>query len=190
MPSPVTRRGFSRDARRRALAACIAVPAFVAPLTAHAQQAQLTRQAAGVAPLVASLTTEPRPQRERSRAGRIALQFVGASAGAAGVGLVTYLAFQDVGKTRVEGDAGYTRAGNVGYLVGSLAGATLGAQIVGSSMGRRSPLWTTAVGALVGTVPLLILGVDEPYLPIIGIALGWIPQAAGATIGFGAGDRR
>jgi hypothetical protein len=167
------------------------------PLRAsHAQHAYRARSAAGpstnptaVNPTAVhhgGLPSEPRaPQeRRRSNAGRIALQFVAAGAGAAGAGLGTYLILHDVGTKRVEGDAGYTRAGTTGYMVGSFAGATLGAHLVGTRMGGRSPLWATAVGALVGTVPLIAMGVDEPYLPLMGIAFGWIPQAALATIGF------
>ena len=131
------------------------------------------------------------PQGERSRGGRLALQFLASSAGAAGAGLVGYFVFDEVGTKRVEGDAGYTRAGNVAYLVGSAAGATLGAHLVGRSMGGRSPVWATAAGAVVGTLPLfLAAGIDEPYLPLMGVALGWIPQAAFATLGFDAADSR
>ena len=93
-------------------------------------------------------------------------------------------------ETRVKGDEGYTRSGNVGYLVGSFAGATLGAHLVGTSMGGKSPLWATSLGALLGTVPLMALGVDEPYLPLFGLALGWIPQGALAAGGFNIGESR
>ena len=51
-------------------------------------------------------------------------------------------------------------------------------------MGGKAPLWATALGAVVGTTPLLALGIDEPYLPLFGLALGWLPQAALATGGF------
>ena len=71
----------------------------------------------------------------------------------AGVG---FYIFDDVGTRRVEGDAGYTRAGNVAYLAGSATGATLGAHIVGRMMGGQSPLWATAAGAVVGTLPLFL----------------------------------
>ena len=51
-------------------------------------------------------------------------------------------------------------------------------------MGGKAPLWATALGAVVGTTPLLALGIDGPYLPLFGLALGWLPQAALATGGF------
>ena len=105
-------------------------------------------------------------------------------------GLGTYSLLRDVSETRVKGDEGYTRSGNVGYLVGSFAGATLGAHAVGRRMGGTSPLWATSLGALVGTVPLIALGIDEPYLPLFGVALGWIPQAALAAGGFTMADAR
>lgn len=58
-------------------------------------------------------------------------------------------------------------------------------------MGGQSPLWATAAGAAVGTLPLfLAAGIDEPYLPVMGIILGWIPQAAFATIGYEAAGSR
>jgi hypothetical protein len=128
--------------------------------------------------------------RRRSEGGRLALQFLAASAGAVGGGLGTYLLLRDVSETRVQGDEGYTRSGNVGYLVGSFAGATLGAHAVGTSMGGRAPLWATSLGALVGTVPLIAVGVDEPYLPLFGIAIGWLPQGALAAGGFVMGQSR
>jgi len=124
----------------------------------------------------------------RSSGGRLALQFLAASGGAVGGGLATYLALRDISPTRVKGDDGYSRSGNVGYLVGSFAGATLGAHLVGTRMGGHSPWWATSLGALLGTVPLAALGVDEPYLPLFGIALGWIPQAGLAAVGFSAGE--
>ena len=128
--------------------------------------------------------------RRHSDSARLALQFVAASAGAVGGGLATYLVFRDVGKQRVKGDKGYTRSGNAGYLAGSFIGATIGAQIVGTSMGARAPIWATSLGALIGTTPLIALGIDEPYLPLFGLALGWIPQGALAAGGFTIGRTR
>jgi hypothetical protein len=133
-----------------------------------------------------SVPSSPR----HSESARLALEFVAGSAGAVGGGLVAFLAFRDLGAQRVQGDEGYTRSGNVGYLVGSFAGATLGAHLVGTSLGGKSPLWATSLGALIGTVPLMALGVDEPYLPLAGIALGWIPQGALAAAGFAMGEPR
>jgi hypothetical protein len=133
-----------------------------------------------------------RPQQPHrpSRNARVALQFLAGSAGAVGGGIATYLILRDVSDTRVEGDEGYTRSGNVGYLVGSFAGATLGAHLAGRRMGGKSPLWATALGSLVGTVPLAALGIDEPYLPLFGIVLGWIPQGALAAAGFTMAESR
>lgn len=130
------------------------------------------------------------PPRRPSPGARVALQFVAASAGAAGGGLGGYLALRDVSATRVKGDEGYTRSGNIGYLIGSFIGTTLGAHLVGTRMGGDAPLWATSLGGLVGTVPLIALGVDEPYLPLFGLALGWIPQAALATGGFNMAESR
>ena len=134
-------------------------------------------------------TAPPQQPHKPSKGGRVALQFLAGSAGAVGGGIATYIILRDVSETRVEGDEGYTRSGNVGYLVGSFAGATLGAHLVGTRMGGRSPLWATALGSLVGTVPLAALGIDEPYLPLFGILLGWIPQGALAAGGFTMAER-
>ncbi len=135
-----------------------------------------------------ALLEQEQPEPQSPGGGRIALQFLAASAGAVGGGSGAFFMFRDVGEQRVVGDAGYTRAGNVAYLVGSMGGAALGAHLVGRSMGGRSPLWATTLGALVGTAPLLALGIDEPYMPLFGIALGWIPQAALATGGFNVAE--
>jgi len=169
---------------------CLATTAFIASPAAAQRRAALRTGITVRVPADASLTPalgavgplqQPRP---RSSGTRLALQFVAASAGAVGGGLGTYFLLRDVSETRVEGDEGYTRSGNVGYLVGSLAGATLGAHVVGTSMGAKAPLWATSLGALVGTVPLIAMGVDEPFLPLYGLVLGWLPQGALAAGGF------
>ena len=128
--------------------------------------------------------------RQRSAGARLAWQFAAASAGAVGGGLATYFMLRNVSETRVEGDEGYTRSGNVGYLVGSFAGATLGAQVVGTNLGGKAPLWATSIGALIGTVPLMALGIDEPFLPLYGLVIGWLPQGALAAGGFVMGQSR
>jgi hypothetical protein len=125
-----------------------------------------------------------------STGARVGLQFLAAGAGAVGGGIALDLALKDVSTQRVKGDEGYTRSANVGYLVGSFAGATVGAHWVGTSLGGKSPVWATALGSLIGTVPLAALGVDEPYLPLFGIVLGWIPQAALAAGGFNMAESR
>ena len=169
------------------------VSVFVAPSRSHAQRRTALHRES-IAPsvrdvrLVLTPPTLEQPSK-RSSGGRIALQFLAASAGAAGGGIGTFLMLRDVGEQRVVGDAGYTRAGNVGYLVGSWMGATIGAHAVGASMGAKAPVWATALGALVGTTPLIALGLDEPYLPLFGLALGWIPQGAMATGGFNMAQR-
>ena len=174
-----------------ALVACLIVPA-----SARAQHRAALRTAiampteAGVAtapPRAAALgaagLSVPAPP-PRSAGARLGLQFLAAGAGAVGGGLGTYLILRDASETRVKGDEGYTRSGNVGYLVGSFAGATIGAHVVGRTLGGNAPLWATSLGALIGSAPLLALGVDEPYLPLYGVVLAWIPQAALAAGGF------
>ena len=166
----------------------------LAVLGAHplgAQYRLVARSGASVSDATTLRSASPwQPTRRRSQGARVALQFLASSAGAAGGGLATYFITHDMGKQRVKGDEGYSRAGNIGFLVGSFAGATLGAQLVGNAMGGKSPVWATALGALIGTVPLATLGVDEPFLPLYGIVLGWIPEGGLATVGYAAGERR
>ena len=180
---------FARSAAG-ALAACMT---FAVP-TAAQHRAEVRSGFATVSPRVqpgdgATLGGAARPAPpvlapRRSAGARLGLQFLAASAGAVGGGLGSYFLLRDASETRVKGDEGYTRSGNVGYLAGSFAGATLGSHVVGRSLGGRAPLWATALGALVGSAPLIALGVDEPYLPLYGLVLGWIPQGALAAGGF------
>ena len=175
LPAPAVAQ--QRAALRSAITEATAHVPTLRPADAHALGARPEYTPALLAP-------------RRSAGARLGLQFLAASAGAVGGGLGTYLILRDVSETRVKGDEGYTRSGNVGYLAGSFAGATVGAHVVGRSMGGTSPLWATSLGALIGTVPLIALGVDEPFLPLYGIVLGWIPQAALAAGGFVIGDSR
>ena len=178
---------------QRGVAGLLLASAVVAPTRpALAQHRSSLRSAASITSRTANrggvtdvdsapLALQPRRASEGKRA---AMQFVAGSAAAVSVGLAGYLLLRDVSETRVKGDEGYTRSGNVGYLVGSFVGTTLGTHLVGRSMGGKAPLWATALGGLAGTAPLVALGVDEPFLPLIGLSLGWIPQAALATGGF------
>lgn len=178
---------------QRGVAGLVLASAIVAPTRpALAQHRSSLRSAASITSRTANrggvtdvgsgpCALQPRRPSEGKRA---AVQFVAGSAAAVSVGLAGYLLLRDVSETRVKGDEGYTRSGNVGYLVGSFVGTTLGAHLVGRSMGGKAPLWATSLGGLVGTAPLVALGIDEPFLPLIGLSLGWIPQAALATGGF------
>jgi hypothetical protein len=177
---------------QRGVAGLLVVSAIVAPARpALAQHRSSLRSAASIATRTANrgvtdighspLSLQPRRPSEGKRA---AVQFIAGSAAAVSVGLAGYFVLRNVSETRVKGDEGYTRSGNVGYLVGSFVGTTLGAHLVGRSMGGKAPLWATSLGGLVGTAPLIALGIDEPFLPLIGLSLGWIPQAALATGGF------
>ena len=178
-----------RRAALGTLALAVAVPA-------DAQRRAPLRAAVGIAPAPTTLLktrtlgSDPQLPHRRSESARLGLEFLAASAGAVAGGIAGYAILRDVSDRRVKGDEGYTRSGNVGWLVGSFAGSAVGAQLAGTRMGGKSPIWATALGALVGTVPLGALGVDEPYLPLVGFALGWIPQAALAAGGFTMGEPR
>lgn len=168
------------------LATCLTSRAHAQHLAVARSGITLPSHSAG-APL--GLTPAP-AGRAASKAARVALQLLASSAGAIGGGFAAFVVTQDLSETRQSGDEGYTRSGNIGYLAGSLAGATAGAHLVGNAMGGKSHVAATAIGALIGTAPIAALGIDEPYLPLFGILLGWIPQALLATGGYAVGASR
>jgi hypothetical protein len=122
---------------------------------------------------------------ERGSVARIAGQVVGGALAAGLVGFVAWNLLDDPEgpDRRVKGDAGYTPNANTAYAAGSFVGAVLAVYLIGRGDGSRGSLAATALGAGVATIPLA-LGRHEPYLPIIGIALGAPAQAAAATLGY------
>ncbi len=119
---------------------------------------------------------------------RKAAQFFGSWVAAASVGAI---AFGDLEERRGsdgtgEGRSVYSSGRNTAYAIGSFVGATSAAFYIGRGDGSRSPLWRTALGAAVGTIPLL-LARKEPELVEIGTLLITPLQAAGATIAYQTG---
>jgi hypothetical protein len=68
---------------------------------------------------------------------------------------------------RVRGDEGYTPNANIAYAIGSFVGSTVAVQLIGQTDGSRSPIWSTALGAGLGSIPGF-LSRDEPFLPLLG----------------------
>ena len=114
-----------------------------------------------------------------------ACQVAGAFVGAAAAGLGAWKLLDDPNGPgrRVKGDEGYTPAANTAYAVGSYAGGTLVAYVIGRSDGSRGSLLATAAGAGIPSVPLF-LGRNEPYLPLLGLVFGAPLQALGGTMGY------
>jgi len=98
-------------------------------------------------------------------------------------GLVAFKAFDDPGGSdrRVKGDAGYTPNANTAYAIGSWVGSTLTVHLAGRKYGSCGSLARAAIGAGIPSA-VLLLGRNEPYLPLFGVVLGAPAQAIGATI--------
>ena len=98
-------------------------------------------------------------------------------------GLVAFKAFDDPGGSdrRVKGDAGYMPNANTAYAIGSWVGSTLTVHLAGRKYGSCGSLARAAIGAGIPSA-VLLLGRNEPYLPLFGVVLGAPAQAIGATI--------
>jgi hypothetical protein len=116
---------------------------------------------------------------------RIAGQVTGGMVAAAAFGLGAWSLVDDPGGSdrRVKGDAGYTPNANTAYAAASFVGATAVVYLFGRGDGSDGSLLATALGSGVATA-LLFLGRHEPYLPLLGVALGAPLQAIGGTIGY------
>ena len=115
------------------------------------------------------------------KAGQIAGGFLGASV----LGLAAWSVLDDPegSDRRVKGDAGYTPNANTAYAIGSFVGSTILVYLIGRGDGSHSPVLSTAIGSGLVSIPLL-LGRNEPYLPLLGVVLAAPLQAIGATIGY------
>jgi hypothetical protein len=113
---------------------------------------------------------------------RMGAQYAGALAGAWVGGMAAWKAFDDpyAPDRKVKGDAGYTPNANTAFALGSWIGsAGLAIAIAPRGMGCRPHY--TALGTAVPTT-LLLAGRDEPYLPLIGIAVVAPIQALAAML--------
>jgi hypothetical protein len=127
----------------------------------------------------------------RRSAGRIVGQSLAGLAGAwvGGVGMWTLFDRDDDPNRRVKGDAGYVPNANTAFAAGSWVGATLGVYAAGNRRRQCGRLLSTAVGALVPSIPLFF-GRDEPYLPVIGVVIVAPLQSIGGLIGYRVGAGR
>lgn len=115
------------------------------------------------------------------------LEFVAGILGAVTAGALAYRTAEALADDRaVKGDAGYSPAGNVAFVPGSLLGAATGAYAVRRSGGGQGSFGLALLGAAIPST-LLLLGLDEPYMPIIAVATVVPLQSLGARMGL---DRR
>lgn len=122
---------------------------------------------------------------ECRRSGRQAAgQILGGLLGAWLGGLVAFRALDNPGGSdrKVKGDAGYTPNANTAYALGSWVGSAGGVFLAASPRSCGS-FTKSFVFAGIPTLPLL-LGRDEPYLPVLGVVLGAPAQALVATIAY------
>jgi hypothetical protein len=115
------------------------------------------------------------------KAGQVSGGFLGASV----LGIAAWSVWDDPegSDRRVKGDAGYTPNANTAYAIGSFVGSTIMVYLIGRGDGSHSSVLATAIGSGLASIPLL-LGRNEPYLPVLGVVLVAPLQAIGATIGY------
>jgi hypothetical protein len=161
------------------------VVALTAALRPHSvlAQAGVTRRAAAGEPT----TPLPSAQAKQPTYGSPLLitgQIIGGTLAAAGGGFMAWAVYDHPNgpDRRVKGDAGYTPNANTAYALGSFASAVVATHLIGRIDGSRGNLLGTAIGAAIPTIPLL-LGRDEPYLPLLGIVFAAPAQAIGGMLG-------
>lgn len=124
------------------------------------------------------------PQRTPASAGRIATELLMGVGGAWVGGYLGYrIAERAADDYTVKGDAGYSPAGNVGYAVGSASGSALAVYAAGCSGPARGSLPATFAAAGTASLLLLLL-IDDPYMPLFGFVIVAPLQAVAATAGF------
>jgi hypothetical protein len=115
----------------------------------------------------------------------IASQVIGGFLGAVigGLGPWYLVDASDQSGRKVKGDWGYSPNANTAYAVGSWAGASTLSYLLGQADGSHASMTSTALGAGLATLPLL-LGREEPFLPIVGVVLVAPLQSAFAAVGY------
>jgi cyclophilin family peptidyl-prolyl cis-trans isomerase len=100
------------------------------------------------------------------KAGQLTLGTIGAWAG----GIIPYAMIDDIDAPdrRVKGDAGYQPNANTAFAIGSWVGGTLGVFLAGER--GCGSFARTAVGVGIPSL-VLLLGRDEPYLPLLGVVI-------------------
>ena len=120
---------------------------------------------------------------ERATVGTSALQTVAGLAGGFVLGLMGYKLAEGIADDRtVKGDAGYSPAGNWGWIAGSSLGIWGGIYGVGSALGYRASPLATGIGVAIPAALYLAIG-DDPYLPLYGIVLVMPLQTVGGLTG-------
>lgn len=123
------------------------------------------------------------PAREPG-AGKVILQLAAGVAGAWLGGLAGYQLVAGIADDRtVKGDAGYSPAGNGGFVAGSALGSATASALVGWALRTDGSYPGALVGASVPSL-LLLLGLDEPYLGLIGAIFVAPLQSGGAYLGW------
>jgi hypothetical protein len=100
--------------------------------------------------------------------GRVLLQLGAGLAGAWIGGAWGFEIGDEFGTSKPQGDAVLNRAGNNGYIVGSLIGSTLAVYLTGNRPRRCGSAWRSGLGSAMAT-SLLLLDAGDAYLPIIGV---------------------
>ena len=158
-------------------------------LAAHAAAAQhiesplLHRAAAGAVRHELEHTGAPASPSSRASRSFRALQFLAATAGAIAGGSAGYSIMRDPARDRVKGDAGYSRAGNMGYAIGSAVGATVVGYAIGRTDGSHGSLAVTAIGASLPALPM-VASVNDPYAMFAAVVLMTPLEGLGATLGY------
>ena len=165
-----------------ALAVAVAVPA-------GAQRLEPSRLARPAAPRAFDVTAPAllrrasAPTTEKATASWKALQFLAATTGAVVGGTVGYRLTDDPMHDRVKGDEGYNQQANMGFALGSIAGATLAGYAVGQLDGSHGSLAMTALGATLPALPM-VASTTEPLAFALAVLLGVPGEGVGATIGY------
>jgi hypothetical protein len=133
------------------------------------------------------LSVPPVPTATQARepgAGKIILQLAAGVAGAWLGGLAGYQLVAGIADDRtVKGDAGYSPAGNGGFVIGSALGSATASALVGWALRTDGSFPGALAGASVPSL-LLLLGLDEPYLGLIGAIFVAPLQSGGAYLGW------
>lgn len=106
------------------------------------------------------------------------------------LGFVAWKAYDEPAghHTKVKDDWGYTPRAHTALGVGSFVGATLGVWGTGRTRGAKGKLWSTALGAAIPTLPILLRR-DDPLLPFMAAIFGMPVQGIGGYLGYRATAR-
>jgi len=179
-----TSEGEIRTSRRIGSIVWLAMAIASAPLLvrqANAQQIHASAASNRPAFLVAVPHTQAATLSCKRSGGRIVGQLASGVIGAWIGGIVPFAMIDDplAPDRRVKGDNGYQPNANTAFAIGSWVGSTLGTFLAGprgcGSFAR------TALGTGIPSA-VLLLGRDEPYLPLIGVVLIAPLQAIGGTL--------